>query len=145
SPAEARARDGTSRRAQIKARVDAGAPIGILAFAQGQPVAWCSIAPRETYRALGGPPAAPNERIWSLACFFIKRSHRGQGLAAALIEAAVTEAARCGATAVEAYPVDVDSPSYRFMGFAPMFEAAGFRKVGDAGSRRHVMRRAIGA
>jgi len=45
-----------------------------------------------------------------------------------------------GARVVEAYPVAPDSPSYRFMGFVPAFEKAGFREVGRAGSRRHVMR-----
>jgi len=45
-----------------------------------------------------------------------------------------------GATSLEAYPVDPDSPSYRFGGFVPFFLAAGFREVGRAGTRRHVMR-----
>lgn len=40
---------------------------------------------------------------------------------------------------VEAYPVDPESPSYRFMGFVEMFADAGFREVGMAGRRRHVM------
>lgn len=44
-----------------------------------------------------------------------------------------------GATVVEAYPVDPDAPSYRFMGFVPTFEEAGFSEVGRAGYRRHVM------
>jgi hypothetical protein len=41
---------------------------------------------------------------------------------------------------VEAYPVDEAAPSYRFMGFVPVFAAAGFTEVGRAGTRRHVMR-----
>jgi hypothetical protein len=45
---------------------------------------------------------------------------------------------------VEAYPVDPDSPSYRFMGFADLFETAGFREVGRAGKRRHVVRLDLG-
>lgn len=57
-----------------------------------------------------------------------------------LIGVAVEHARQKGATVVEAYPVDHDSPSYRFMGFVPTFEATGFREVGRAGSRRHVMR-----
>lgn len=55
-------------------------------------------------------------------------------------EAAVTHAQVHGATVVEAYPVDEESPSYRFMGFVPLFEEYGFVEVGRAGSRRHVMR-----
>jgi hypothetical protein len=37
---------------------------------------------------------------------------------------------------VEGYPVDQDSPSYRFMGFVPVFAEAGFQEVALAGSRR---------
>ncbi len=49
-----------------------------------------------------------------------------------------------GASVVEAYPVDPDSPSYRFMGFVPVFEQAGFREVGRVGARRHVMQLGVG-
>ncbi|HXL31928.1 MAG TPA: GNAT family N-acetyltransferase [Bradyrhizobium sp.] len=106
-----------------------------------QPVAWCSIAPRETYRPLGGPAAdLATERIWSLACLFIKRDHRGKGLTAELITEAIAHAKAHKATIVEAYPVDADSPSYRFMGFVDAFASAGFQEVGRAGQRRHVMR-----
>jgi hypothetical protein len=57
-----------------------------------------------------------------------------------LIQAAIDHSRGRGATVVEAYPVDPDSPSYRFMGFVPIFRAFGFEEVGIAGSRRHVMR-----
>jgi GNAT superfamily N-acetyltransferase len=121
-------------------RIDSGEPVGILGYVDSEPVAWVSIAPRETYRPLGGPEAADGERVWSLACMYMRRQLRGQGLAHKLIAAAVARARRKGATAVEAYPVAPDSPSYRFMGFVPAFEAAGFVETGMAGSRRHVMR-----
>jgi hypothetical protein len=42
---------------------------------------------------------------------------------------------------LEAYPVEPDSPSYRFGGFIPLFARAGFREAGHLGSRRHVMRK----
>lgn len=71
---------------------------------------------------------------------YIPRALRGRGLAHVLIAAAIDHARREGATVVEAYPVDPESPSYRFMGFVPAFEAAGFVEVGTAGSRRHVLR-----
>jgi len=141
SSAEAKCKDGSNRRAQIKSRVDGGIPIGLIGYMGDQPVAWCSIAPRETYRPLGGPAAdLATERIWSLACLFIKRDHRGKGLTAELITAAIAHAKAHKATIVEAYPVDADSPSYRFMGFVDAFASAGFREVGRAGQRRHVMR-----
>ena len=48
-----------------------------------------------------------------------------------------------GAAVVEAYPVEPDSSSYRFMGLVGTFEAIGFIPVGRAGTRRHVMRLAL--
>ena len=81
--------------------------------------------------------------IWSLVCFFIRREFRGQGVTEQLIEAAAEYATRNGATVLEAYPVDPDSPSYRFMGYVPTFEAAGFEEIGRVGTRRHVMRRSL--
>jgi GNAT superfamily N-acetyltransferase len=73
-------------------------------------------------------------------CFFVPRRLRRRGLMRRLLTAAVETARRHGALVVEAYPVDPDSPSYRFMGYTPLFRAAGFKLVGRAGSRRHVMR-----
>ena len=57
-----------------------------------------------------------------------------------LIEAAAAHAQANGATVVEAYPVERDSPSYRFCGFVQTFEARGFAETGKAGTRRRVMR-----
>lgn len=145
-PAGAKAKDTKTRKAALKAalraRVADGVPIGILAYREGRPVAWCSIAPRPTYRPLGGPedPVGDAEAVWSLVCFFVTREYRGQGLSDRLLAAAVAHARRRGARIVEAYPVDPESPSYRFMGFVNLFKRAGFRKVGAAGTRRHVMR-----
>jgi predicted GNAT family acetyltransferase len=73
----------------------------------------------------------------------VKRELRGAGLAHQFIAAAVAHARRAGATVVEAYPVDPDSPSYRLMGFLDAFARAGFEKVGEAGKRRHVVRLAL--
>jgi len=136
---ETRRQDGASRKAAMARRVAAGVPVGILGYLDGEPVAWCSIAPRSTYRRLTDDPG-PDEGVWSLVCFFVVRRLRGQGIARRLLEAAVEHARARGARVVEAYPVDPDSPSYRFMGFLPTFLAAGFREVGTAGSRRHVVR-----
>ena len=125
----------------MQSKVEARVPIGILGYRDGAPIAWCSIAPRDTYRHLGGlDDLETPQRVWALACFFVKREHRGHGISRKLLLAAVDHAARNGATVVEAYPVEPDSPSYRFMGFVETFGKAGFQRVGQAGRRRHVMR-----
>lgn len=129
-----------SRKKQMLGRIDGGVPVGLVGYLEGEPVAWVSIAPKDTYLRLGGPETKPGEVVWSLACMYARRKLRGQGLAHQLIAAAVRHARKEGATIVEAYPVAPDSPSYRFMGFIGAFEAAGFEEIEMAGSRRHVMR-----
>ncbi len=83
--------------------------------------------------------------VWSVVCFFVPRRHRRNGIAAALLDAAIATATAHGADVIEATPVDPDSPSYRFMGHRPLFLAAGFKEVGLAGTRRHVLRRVLSA
>lgn len=134
-----------AKRAALAERVGRGVPVGILAYADGEPVAWCSVAPRETYRELGGADYPAGTSVWAVVCFFANRELRGRGIAARLLDAACAEAAAAGADVIEGYPVDPDSPSYRFMGLRSTFLAAGFEEVGRAGRRRHVMRRRLRA
>jgi GNAT superfamily N-acetyltransferase len=137
TPAEAKQTDGLSRKAAMKTRLAEGTTVGMLGYLDNEPVTWCSVAPRSTYRRLvedGGDDLG----VWSIVCLFVVRRLRAQGVSHRIIAAAVEFAKSRGASIVEAYPVDPSSPSYRFMGFVPMFEAAGFREVGLAGSRRHV-------
>ncbi len=131
------------RKRQMMTRIEAGTPIGLIAYDRDTPVGWVSVAPRETYRNLGGPASAPGEVIWSIACFYVPRKLRGHGLVRRLIAGAVEHAREQGATVVEAYPVDADAPSYGFMGRVQTFLSAGFADCGMAGVRRHVMRLAL--
>ena len=137
TPQEARHTDGASRKAAMVKRIAAGTTVGLLGYLDEEPVAWCSVAPRSTYRRLVDD-GSPDVGIWSIACFFVVRRLRGLGITQRIIAAAVNFAKTRGVSIVEAYPVDPESPSYRFMGFVAAFEAAGFREVGRAGTRRHV-------
>jgi GNAT superfamily N-acetyltransferase len=82
-------------------------------------------------------PGDEKQRIWSIVCFFVSRSSRGQGMFQKLIAAAEEYAARNGATLLEGYPVDPGSPSYRFGGYVSAFELAGY------GARRHIVRKVL--
>jgi GNAT superfamily N-acetyltransferase len=134
---ELKSNNSSNRKKFIKQRVWSETPIGLLAYINNEPIAWCSIAPRETYQRLGGDETLEN--VWSIACFYIKREFRDHGLIDQLIASAKEYAKGNGAKYVEAYPVEPDSPSYRFMGFVKTFEKAGFSFVKKAGTRRHVM------
>lgn len=134
---ELKSNNTPSRKKFIKQRVWSKTPIGLLAYAGEEAVAWCSIAPRDSYQRLGGDESL--EKVWSIACFYIKKEFRDQGLVDVLIGKAKQYARKSGAAWLEAYPVEPDSPSYRFMGFIGTYEKAGFDFVKMAGTRRHVM------
>ena len=138
------ARSGKEGRiAALAQRVEADAPVGILAFLDDEPVGWCSIAPRESYagleryRGLSRLDSAP---VWSVVCFFVDRHVRRQGLTLGLLRAAVEYAVAQGAQTIEGYPVEPGSGLYTYMGSPAIFEKAGFRDVTPAGQARRVMR-----
>jgi GNAT superfamily N-acetyltransferase len=115
----------SEKKTTIKRRIEKGIPVGLLAYSKGEAIGWCAVAPRETYRPLGGDET--KDTVWSVVCFFIKRDYRGQGLTALFLDEATNFAKNYGAKYIEGYPVAKDSPSYRFMGFKPTFEQAAFR------------------
>jgi GNAT superfamily N-acetyltransferase len=127
-----------ARKQQMLDRIADKVPVGLVGYDRGTPVAWVSVAPKETFqKGLGG--AEDIEKVWSLTCMFIARDHRKQGLTAQLIAAAARHAKKHKAAVLEAYPVDPDSPSYRHMGFVPAFKREGFVAHGREGTRRHIM------
>ncbi len=130
------------RRAALHGLIHAGQSVGLLGYVAGVPVAWCSLAPRASFgTSLSGTEPEPG--LWSLTCFFIRADHRRQAGFAALVAAAETHARGMGGSVLEAYPVDPDSPSYRFSGLLPKFEDLGFAAVTRVGTRRHVVRKAL--
>jgi GNAT superfamily N-acetyltransferase len=151
-PAEWRATGNAQRKAAMQAIVDDGTVPGLLAYRSGQAVGWCAVAPRDEFvriensRTLGPIDDRP---AWAIVCFFVARRARGSGVAAALVQHAVTYAAEHGATLIEAYPSDPRgrrmSEMGAFMGVVPMFESAGFREVARRTRVSHpIMRREPG-
>lgn len=134
--------DNADRKKALHERVLKRTPIGLLGYVAGEPVAWCSVAPRKTFLTLADQRDESERDVWSVTCFFIRRDHRNSGLSARMLEEACAYAKKRGAKIVEGYPVLPSSPSYRYMGFIPLFKSHGFRAAGKAGTRRHVMRRA---
>ena len=131
------------RVAALESLARRGVPIGVLAYVDGAPVGWCSIAPRETYVALGRYKAlAPIDAapVWSVVCFFVDRRVRRAGLTRGLLGAAVAYAMTLGAKIVEGYPVEPGPRLYTYMGSPATFRAAGFRDVTPPGRARRVFR-----
>ena len=115
-----------------------------------RPVAWCSVAPREDFSSLNRSrvlKALDDKPTWSLVCFFVAKSHRGQGVLADLIEGAAAWAKRHGGSLLEAYPTaprrGVLPPVSSFMGVPSVFERQGFEEAARPSAAKVVMRRQL--
>ncbi len=134
------------RRDALRERVSAGVPIGILGYVGDEPLLWCSVAPRETYVALERSrllKRLDDAQIWSVVCFYLDRTIRGQGYTLPALRAAVDFAAAGGAQVVEGYPFDPTtraSGSYGWMGSPSLFQRAGFTEAARAENGRLTMR-----
>lgn len=136
--------------------LDGRAP-GLIAYRGGEAIGWVSLGPREDYeRLMHSKVLAPidDKPVWSIVCFVVGRQARGQGVASALLEAAVDYAREHGATLLEGYPVETDGsriPSANvYKGTLSMFERAGFevaerRQWNRATPVRPIVRRRIRA
>ena len=137
---------GTKRR--FKALVKKGPPPGLIAYAAGEPVGWCAIAPRATYPRLARSKIlAPvdAQRVWSVTCFFVRRDFRRRGVSVALLEGAASFAGRRGGRVVEGYPTDTDREqpaAFVHHGLLSAFRRAGFVEVARRSANRPVVRRA---
>ncbi len=135
-----------ANRARLKALVDAGPPPGLIGYRDGIPVGWVSLGPREEYARLARSPVMKpvDERpVWSIICFVVPSEHRGQGVAAALLEGALAYAREHGATLVEAYPVDRPARSKddaMWFGAKSMYDKAGFEEVARRKPERPIVR-----
>jgi len=109
---------------------------GFLAYDSEKPVGWCNAAPRTSYPALHwlmspGPDKA--ERVGSIVCFLVASSHRSQGVASHLLNAACQKFSQKGLEYAEAYPVKKPpSAAWDFPGPLSMYLKNGFSTHRDA-------------
>jgi ribosomal protein S18 acetylase RimI-like enzyme len=117
-------------------------PPGLVAFDGDSAVGWVSLGPRTDFERIVRSrviPTIDDRPVWSIVCFAVSSSARGQGIGRALLDAAVDHARERGAVALEAYPVAIEDgaeihPDAAFTGTLPMFERAGFTMVADRAS-----------
>jgi ribosomal protein S18 acetylase RimI-like enzyme len=87
--------------------------------------------------------AVDEQPVWSVVCFVVPSEHRGQGVAEALLKAAVVHAKKNGARMVEAYPIDKPSrsnDSFMWFGAKSMYDKAGFQEVARRKPQRPIVR-----
>jgi GNAT superfamily N-acetyltransferase len=141
---------GAGNRRRLQRLVASGAEPGIIGYLDGEPVAWCAVAPRSDYPVLGNSRVLrplDDKPVWSIPCMFIARPHRRQGLSAKMIAAAAKHAARHGARLVEGYPTEAKKGKipdvFAFTGLPSAFAAAGFHEVARRSPTRPIMRKPV--
>ncbi|MGH6921358.1 MAG: GNAT family N-acetyltransferase [Geminicoccaceae bacterium] len=147
---------GASARQLFRARVEAGPPPGLVAYRDGVPVGWVQVGPRADVPQWNGagrltaPTAeapANDPRVWGISCFVTRAGCRRQGVATALLAAAIAWARQNRARTLDACPVDTAGnhpPVALYHGIARTFRAAGFREVARRRPDRPLMRLTLG-
>jgi GNAT superfamily N-acetyltransferase len=128
------------RRAQMVERLRTGRTFGYLAYVDGRPAGWLNASARADYTLFRRGDDDDATTV-GLACFAIAPPFRGHGLAGRLLDRAIADAPGRGATAVEAYPFDVEGGS-GFRGPRALYDAHGFTPVAVR-ARDTVVRRPV--
>ncbi len=147
--AQWRVQKGEGNREAMQKLVNTGARPGLLAYADGQAVGWCAVAPREEYPRFAASrvlKAVDDQTVWSVTCFFVARAWRRCGLTRQLLEAASEFATQQGAKILEGYPVEPkrDQPdAFVYTGLSSAFRKAGFAEVARRSPSRPIFRREL--
>jgi GNAT superfamily N-acetyltransferase len=138
---------GEGNRKAMKKIVDSGEVPGLLAYASGQAVAWCAVAPRETYPLLERSRTlkrVDDKPVWSIVCFFVAKPFRGKGITLKLLRAAIEYVGKQGGRIVEGYPVEPKGgrmpEAFAYTGLVSTFRRVGFVEVARGSERRPIMR-----
>jgi GNAT superfamily N-acetyltransferase len=109
---------------------------GLIAYRGDEAVGWIGISPREAYPRLESSKVlarVDDKPVWSIVCFVVGSKSRGQGVARAMLDGAITYAREQGAQTLEAYPLAASrgkvSAASAFHGSQSMFEKAGFHLI----------------
>lgn len=142
--AEWQASSRDERKQLLHDEIAAGPPPALIAYVDGEAAGWIRVGPRTKQVRLGrtrdftavSEEPWDDESVWAVSCFVVRKEHRGQGLNAKLLDAAVDYAREHGARIVEGYPIDPEgggskkSANELFRGTVSTFANAGFREVG---------------
>lgn len=144
-------RKGEGNKRAMRRIVSSGEVPGIIGYLGGEPVAWCSVAPRERFPRLERSrilKRIDEEPVWSVVCFYIVKPYRRTGLSLMMLEEAVRYAAGKGAAIVEGYPVEpkkgTTADVFAYTGLARVFRRARFSEVARRSETRPIMRRRAG-
>ena len=130
-------------RASVAERLRVGRTFGYLAYVDGRPAGWVNASRRSDYGLYrdvdphGPEPAA----VIAVSCFVVAPAFRRHGVASALLDRVIADAADRGASWIEGYPHNEPerSDAGHFRGPRSIYDARGFEPV-EVRERDTVMR-----
>jgi len=138
---------GSGNKRAMKKLVEREEQIGIIAYLYGQPIGWCSIAPREKFVKLENSRVLKridDEPVWSITCFFILKEFRRRGLSVEVLKGVIDYCNKKKIKIIEAYPIIPYSKNmpaaFAWTGFQSMFEKVGFDVAKRWSKGRPIMR-----
>ncbi|MCA9756658.1 MAG: GNAT family N-acetyltransferase [Candidatus Eisenbacteria bacterium] len=133
-------------RGKMVCRFREGSTFGYLAYVEDRPVGWVNASLRSEYAKYQGvdPDGPEPKSVIGVSCYVIAPPFRGHGVASALLDRVIEDAASRGATWIEAYPhtKPEEGDAGHFRGPRSMYEARGFEPVEEQ-ERFTVMRRRV--
>lgn len=134
-----------SKRLRKFDRVRAGTTHAALVFDGEACLGWCQFGPPDELPRIKNRREYEKELVdlpdWRIACNFVGKGHRRQGVATAALAGALDLIAGLGGGRVEGYPEPADAvpTGFLFHGALSTFEAAGFTKDRKIGKHRWVV------
>ena len=142
--------EGVDRSGQGEVnRVRSGTTHAALVFDGVGCVGWCQFgSPDEVPRIKNRAAYEKSQTTspdWRIACCYVGRGHRRQGVATAALAGALDLIAALGGGTVEGYPEDAGAvpAGFLFHGAASTYEKLGFVRVRKIGKHRWVMTREV--
>ena len=133
-------------RATMAERLRGGRTFGYLAYVDGRSVGWVNASLRSDYGLyrLVDPNGPEPRSVIGVSCFVIAPPFRRHGIASALLDRVIGDAAARGASWVEAYPRNApdESDAAHFRGARSMYDARGFEPI-EVRERDTVVRRPV--
>jgi GNAT superfamily N-acetyltransferase len=120
-------------RETVAERLRAGTTFGYLAYVNGRPAGWVNASVRSDYGLFRqvDPDGPEPASVIGVSCFVVAPPFRRHGVASALLDRVIADAAARGAAWIEAYPHNTpeESDPGHFRGPRSMYDARGFEPI----------------
>ncbi|MCX6149508.1 MAG: GNAT family N-acetyltransferase [Ignavibacteriales bacterium] len=120
---------------------------GLIFYINAEPIAWCSVAPRNSFIKLENSRVLKridDKPVWSIVCLFIRKDFRRKGLSVKILNCVVEYCKSKKVEILEAYPIIPYSSkipdAFAWTGFLTAYEKAGFIEAARISPARPIMR-----